>query len=486
MERDNRIIFEKSQKGRFAYSQIKPLSIGTENIKIDPSLLRKDEPLLPELSELEVVRHFTRLSQKNYCVDTQFYPLGSCTMKYNPRGVQQLAMLEAFKNHHPLSLVENSQGLLQCLYELQEYLKIITGMVGVSLAPMAGAHGEFAGCAMIKAYHHDRQDFARTEMLVSDTAHGTNPASATMCGFTVKVVPTTKAGDVDLESLRKLLGPKTAGMMLTNPSTLGIFERTILEVTDLVHQAGGLLYYDGANLNAILGKVRPGDMGFDVMHLNTHKTFATPHGGGGPGAGPIAVSECLKPYLPVPLVGKNDNYFWLSFDDCPKSIGRLSTFGGNIGILLRAYSYIRLLGQQGLTRVAEFATLNANYLRAQLKAVGYQLVFENRVAAHEFIVTLQHEAKTFGISALDVGKRLLDKGFYAPTIYFPLLVPECLLIEPTETESKQTLDAFIVAMKQIYQEIIETPDEVRHAPSRLACKRLDEVYAARKLELVWK
>ncbi|MGE3319715.1 MAG: aminomethyl-transferring glycine dehydrogenase subunit GcvPB [Candidatus Berkiella sp.] len=477
-------IFEKSQHGRQASSQLPPKASNKADLSL--TYLRKKPMLLPELSELEVVRHFTGLSRKNYCIDTQFYPLGSCTMKYNPRGVQHAAMLPGFARHHPLALTKSSQGFMHCLYELQQYLKAITGMAGVSLTPMAGAQGEWAGVAMIRAYHRDRNDHARTEMLIPDTAHGTNPASAAMCGFTVKEVPTNHEGDIDINALQQLLGPQTAGIMLTNPSTLGVFERSIVTVAKLVHEAGGLLYYDGANLNAILGKVRPGDMGFDVMHMNLHKTFATPHGGGGPGSGPVAVSQRLLPYLPMPTVASTqEGYVWLTEKECPKTVGRLSAFMGNAGILLRAYAYIRLLGKEGLCRVAEYATLNANYLMVELQKLGYSVAFKRR-ATHEFIITLAKEAKQYEISAMDVAKRILDAGFYAPTTYFPLLIPECFLIEPTETESKQTLDAFIVAMQQIWQEMQTESDKIRSAPSRLACKRLDEVKAARELNLVYK
>ncbi|MBS0290411.1 MAG: aminomethyl-transferring glycine dehydrogenase subunit GcvPB [Proteobacteria bacterium] len=481
---ENNIIFEKSQPNRFAFAQVPQAA----NITLDNNLLRQDTPILPGLSELEVVRHFTRLSQQNYCIDTHFYPLGSCTMKYNPRGVQRLAMMAPFWNHHPLTLPAFSQGILQCLFELQEYLKSITGMSAVCLSPMAGAQGEFAGCAMIKAYHRDKGDTDRIEMLIPDGAHGTNPATAAMCGFKIKQIPTTAKGDIDLEILNKVVGPKTAGIMLTNPSTLGVFERNIIEVAQIVHRAGGLLYYDGANLNAILGKVRPGDMGFDVMHMNMHKTFATPHGGGGPGSGPLAANERLKDYLPIPMVVKRKQdmeYDWLALADCPKSIGRLSTFMGNVGILLRAYIYIRMLGEQGLKRIADYATLNANYLMKELQRIGFTPAYPGRHATHEFIITLAKEAKYHGITALDLAKALLDYGFYAPTIYFPTLISECLLIEPTETESKQTLDAFIEAMREIYACILNSPEKLLNAPSRLPCKRLDEVKAARELDLVW-
>jgi glycine dehydrogenase subunit 2 len=478
------LIFQQSQSGRCASAQLPRVT----NAKLDipKNLLRKDKPLLPEVSELEVVRHYTRLSQKNFSIDTQFYPLGSCTMKYNPRGVHRLAFLEGFLNHHPLSLDIHSQGILSCVYDLQEILKNVTGMKGVSLTPMAGAQGEFAGVAMIRAYHQARGDSARTEFLVPDAAHGTNPASAVQCGYKVREIPTGVDGNVDIEALRAAVGPQTAGIMLTNPSTLGVFEQKIEEIAKIMHQAGGLLYYDGANLNAILGKVRPGDMGFDVMHINLHKTFATPHGGGGPGGGPVAVSERLVPFLPMPVAAcKGDKYYWLTEDNNPQTIGRLSTFMGNAGILLRAYMYARLLGKQGMLRVAEFATLNANYLLAKLRTAGFTLAYPTRRASHEFIITLKKEAKELHISALDVAKRLLDYNFHAPTMYFPLLVPECLLIEPTETESRQVLDRFADAMISVINEAKTNPELLKQAPQTLPVKRLDEVKAARELDLVY-
>lgn len=480
------LIFELSQTGRTAKSQI-PASVAVTKISSIPEkFLRKTEALLPEVSELQAVRHFTRLSQKNFSIDTHFYPLGSCTMKYNPRGVHRLASLPAFLNQHPLLPEENCQGTLRCLYEFQEILKDVTGMYGVSLTPMAGAQGEFAGVAMIKAYHTSRNDHVRTEFLIPDAAHGTNPASAVMCGYKVREIPTNHEGDLDLAALQAAVGPHTAGIMLTNPSTLGIFERQIEQIAAIIHQAGGLLYYDGANLNAILGKVRPGDMGFDVMHLNLHKTFATPHGGGGPGAGPVAVGERLLPFLPIPTVAfENSHYRWLNLQDRPQSIGRLSTFMGNTGILLRAYIYARLLGRDGLKRVSQFATLNANYLLKRLHAIGYLPAFPQRRASHEFILTLKVLSKQFNVSAMDVGKRLLDFGFHAPTTYFPLLVPECLLIEPTETESKQELDHFITAMEKILAEARENPSILHNAPHHLPIQRLDDVKAVRELDLTW-
>ncbi len=478
------LIFEKSAPNRAAHMQSPRIS-STETA-IPDQLLRQSTAQLPEVSEMQVVRHYTQLSQHNFSIDTHMYPLGSCTMKYNPRGVHKLASLSDWLRRHPLAPFTESQGFLQCLYELQDILKDVTGMSGISLAPMAGAQGEFAGVSMIRAYHQARGDHARCEILVPDAAHGTNPASAVMCGYTVREIPTDKDGDVDLVALEAALGPQTAGIMLTNPSTLGVFERQIAVIANKVHAAGGLLYYDGANLNAILGKVRPGDMGFDVMHLNLHKTFATPHGGGGPGSGPVACNDKLKPYLPIPIVDKQDNqYCLLNQHNCPDSIGRLSAFMGNASILLRAYIYCRILGREGMVRVAEFATLNANYLMTRLQQAGFELAYPKRRASHEFIITLKNWVKAYGISAMDVAKRLLDYGCHAPTTYFPLLVPECLLIEPTETESKQDIDQFVAAMLAIQQEAKTNPDIILKAPHTCPVRRLDDVKAARQLDLVW-
>ena len=450
-------------------------------------LLRREAPLLPEVSELDAVRHYTRLSQQNFSIDTQFYPLGSCTMKYNPRACNSLAMLAPFLARHPLAPAETGQGFLACLHELQETLEDVTGMAGVSLAPMAGAQGEFAGVAMIRAWHAARGDHARTEIIVPDAAHGTNPATATMCGFAVREIPTDRDGNVNVDRLRAAVGPQTAGMMLTNPSTLGVFEQRILDIRDVVHGAGGLLYYDGANLNAILGKVKPGAMGFDVIHMNLHKTFSTPHGGGGPGAGPVGVASHLLPFLPIPMVARAaEGFRWLEERDCPQSIGRLSAYAGNAGVLLRAYVYARMLGREGMARVAEYATLNANYLMAQLRAAGFEVAFPSRRASHEFIVTLRALKEQTGITAMDFAKRLLDKGFHAPTTYFPQLVPECLLIEPTETESKETLDAFVAAMREVLEEAHADAAILRSAPHSTPVRRLDDVKAARDLDLAWK
>ncbi len=482
------LIFEKSRPGRRAFAQA-PAEAAEAGI---PKAFLRDEPaLLPEVSELQVVRHFTRLSQENFSIDTQFYPLGSCTMKYNPRACNALAMLPGFIHRHPLGPASYGQGFLECMYELQEMLKAVSGMQGVSLTPMAGAQGEFAGVAMIRAYHVAQGDHARDQIIVPDAAHGTNPATATMCGCIVREVPTDKEGDIDIEALKKALGPNTAGIMLTNPSTLGVFERRIMEIQELVHDAGGLLYYDGANLNAILGKVRPGDMGFDVIHLNLHKTFSTPHGGGGPGSGAVGVGERLLPFLPVPVVGKTEDhgevfFDWLTEDDLPQTIGRLSAFMGNAGVLLRAYVYMRMIGRDGMKRVAEFATLNANYMQARLKDAGFELAYPQRRASHEFIITLKKESRSFDLTAMDVAKVLLDHGFHAPTTYFPLLVPECLLIEPTETESKETLDRFIDAMIAIAEDAKKDGARHKEAPYTMPVRRLDDVKAARNLDLAYK
>jgi len=492
------LIFKYSRPGRGATGQYPPMQPAV----VPDALRRRQRPVLPEVSELQAVRHFTRLSQLNFSIDTHFYPLGSCTMKYNPRACNQLAMLPALLGRHPLAPESLSQGFLACMYELQEMLKNVTGMKGVSLTPMAGAQGEFAGVAMIRAYHRARGDLARDEIIVPDAAHGTNPATATMCGCKVIEVRTLDNGDIDLDALKRVVGPKTAGIMLTNPSTVGVFERHILEVARLVHEAGGLLYYDGANLNAILGKVRPGDMGFDVIHMNLHKTFSTPHGGGGPGSGAVGVGQRLLPFMPVPLVGREGlpaeaggqgraagggyRYRWLDERDIPQTIGRLSAFMGNAGVLLRAYVYMRMLGHSGMHRVAEYATLNANYLSARLKRAGFELAYPQRRASHEFIITLKRQAKDLGVNAMDFAKRLLDYGFHAPTTYFPLLVPECLLIEPTETESKQELDAFVDALIAIQQEAQQDAAKVKGAPYTLPVRRLDDVRAAKQLDLSYR
>ncbi len=494
-----RVIFELSAPGRQARAQTTMLDPdvylpdGENSVWKDlpEGLLRKTLPGLPEVSELQVVRHYTGLSVKNFSIDKQFYPLGSCTMKYNPRGAQHAALLPGFRDRHPMLPGEVNQGLLTCFYDLQEILKDITGMKGVSLSPMAGAQGEFAGVAMIRAYHESRSD-PRTEILVPSAAHGTNPATAVMCGYTVREVPLDAQGDIDLVALKAAVGPQTAGLMMTNPSTCGVFEKEIKQIAACVHEAGGLLYYDGANLNAILGKVKPGDMGFDVLHMNLHKTFATPHGGGGPGAGPVGVGEKLLPFLPTPIVGRvgdgieEIHYRWLGREDIPLSIGRLSAFMGNAGILLRALAYALMLGRDGVHRVGEFATLNANYMASRLQKAGFELSFKNRRASHEFVLSLSKQARELGVNAMDFAKRLLDYGVHAPTTYFPLLIPECFLIEPTETESREEIDYFVDALIAIQKEAETDPELVKTAPHTLPVRRLDDVKAARELDLTWK
>jgi glycine dehydrogenase subunit 2 len=481
-----KLIFQYSKPGRGARAQWPAAAAGAP--AVPAALRRAQRPLLPEVSELDVVRHYTRLSQLNFSIDTHFYPLGSCTMKYNPKACNAAALLPEFAGRHPLSSVTRGQGFLACMYELQEMLKAVTGMRAVALSPLAGAHGEFAGVAMIRAYHRARGDLERNEIIVPQAAHGTNPATASMCGCIAREVAVGPDGDVDLAGLRAAVGPKTAGIMLTNPSTLGVFERRIEEVARIVHDGGGLLYYDGANLNAILGKVRPGDMAFDAIHMNLHKTFSTPHGGGGPGAGAVGVSARLQPFLPLPIVAREDGaqYRWLIERDLPQSIGRLASFAGNAGVLLRAYVYMRMLGREGMQRVGEYATLNANYLAARLTQLGFDAAYPQRRASHEFILTLKRQAQEYGVTAMDVAKRLLDLGFHAPTTYFPLLISECLLIEPTETESKETLDAFVAAMAQILREAREEPEQLQRAPHTLPVRRLDDVRAARELDLTYK
>ena len=484
----SQLIFEHSVAGRTNGTQM--VDDVTTAPEIPENMLRKAPPMLPEVSEMDAIRHYTRLSQRNFSIDTHFYPLGSCTMKHNPRACNTLALLPGFLGRHPLAPERFGQGVLACLWDLQEILKDVTGMTAVSLSPMAGAQGEFAGVAMIRAYHDANKDTERNEIICPDAAHGTNPATATMCGYKVREIPTNEDGDIDVDALKEAVGPQTAGIMLTNPSTLGVFDRRIKEIAKIVHDAGGLLYYDGANLNAILGKVKPGEMGFDVIHMNLHKTFSTPHGGGGPGAGPVGVSERLKPFMPIPIVGKDtttskdkDVYRWLTEADLPQSIGRLSAHMGNTGVLLRAYVYALLLGREGMIRAAEYATLNGNYLMTILTKAGFDMALPSRRATHEFILTLKRQARDQGVTAMDFAKRLLDYGFHAPTTYFPLIVPECLLIEPTETESKETLDAFTEAMISIQKEADKNPELLKDAPYTLPVRRLDDVKAARELNL---
>ncbi|AUW93509.1 MAG: aminomethyl-transferring glycine dehydrogenase subunit GcvPB [Sulfobacillus thermotolerans] len=469
------VIFEKSvphRRGvRLPESDVPPVKIDEV---VGENFVRTSPLHLPEVSELDVVRHYTHLSTLNYGVDTGFYPLGSCTMKYNPKVNEAVAALPGFADIHPLQPESTVQGMLYLMKALEEALAEISGMDAVTLQPAAGAHGELTGILIIRAYL-EAQGQHRTTVIVPDSAHGTNPATAAMAGFHVKIVPSNARGGVDVQKLRQMVNEETAGLMLTNPNTLGLFEEDILEIADIVHAAGGLLYYDGANANAIMGKVRPGDMGFDVVHLNLHKTFSTPHGGGGPGAGPVGVKAQLEPFLPVPrIVGQEGHYRWNY--DRPQSIGKVRSFYGNPGVLVRAYAYLRSHGSSGLKAVSETAVLNANYLLHLLKD-AYQTPY-NRTVKHEFVLTLKNQKKR-GARALDVAKRLIDYGVYPPTVYFPLVIEEAMMVEPTETESKETLDSFAQSMLQINQEIDSAPELLHEAPHHTVVGRLDETLAAR-------
>lgn len=477
MKPEKALVFELSKPGRTAYSLPEcNVPEADPGDGIPAGLLRSAPAALPELSEVDVIRHFTELSRRNFGVDNGFYPLGSCTMKYNPKLNEDAARLPGFARIHPYQPESSVQGALELLYTLQQDLAALTGMDAVTLQPAAGAHGEWTGLMLIRAYQESRGE-RRTKVLVPDSSHGTNPASATAAGFETLTIPSDAGGMVDLAALRAAVGPDTAALMLTNPSTLGLFERHIAEIAEIVHEAGGLLYYDGANSNAIMGITRPGDMGFDVVHLNLHKTMSTPHGGGGPGAGPVGVKEKLIPYLPKPVVGRRDDgaYYWDW--DRPDSIGRVKSYYGNFGILVRAYAYIRSYGPEGLKRVSECAVLNANYMRKRLEP--YFHVPYPGVCKHEFVLSGKN-LKPYGVRTLDVAKRLLDFGYHPPTIYFPLNVEECIMIEPTETESKETLDGFIDTMIQIVEEAAHDPELVKNAPYDTVVKRLDETTAARK------
>jgi glycine dehydrogenase subunit 2 len=443
--------------------------------------LRAKPALLPELNEPEVVRHFTRLSQQNFSIDTHFYPLGSCTMKYNPRLCEDAARLEGFASLHPLEDADDTQGILALMAALEDWLGAICGMGAFTLNPAAGAHGEFCGMSIIQAYHVHREGQPRPVVLVPESAHGTNPASAVLSGMTVRPIRTLADGTTDLDDLAVHLDAQVAGMMLTNPNTVGVFETRIVEIAEKVHSVGGLMYYDGANLNAITGLARPGDMGFDVVHVNLHKTFSTPHGGGGPGSGPVGVKAHLEPFLPVPrLIRSADGRLSLT-EDRPLSIGRLSAFQGNVGVAIRAYAYILLHGLEGLKRNSQLAVLNANYLRARLRD-HFQATFP-QYCMHEFVISLSEIAAATGVKAGDFAKRLLDYGFHAPTVYFPQIVPECMLIEPTETECCATLDAFAEAMISIKGEAQADPEKVKGAPWTTPVVRLDEYRAATQLDM---
>ncbi len=479
------LIFELSKPGRKGYSLPKNELSDYSIAQLPENLLRQEDPALPEVDELTVVRHYTNMSNNNFGVDTGFYPLGSCTMKYNPKINEEMAAHPQFTALHPLQNVETVQGALSAYYQLQRSLSEIAGMAEFTLNPFAGAHGELTGLMVIRRYHESRGDAKRTKIIVPDSAHGTNPASAAVCGLDVVEVKSKPDGRVDVEDLRPLLDDTIAGMMMTNPNTLGLFENNIAEIAKLVHDCGGLMYYDGANLNPMLGKCRPGDIGFDVMHINLHKTFSTPHGGGGPGSGPIGVREGLEQFLPNPRVTcefDEDGMVDYKIEMGEESLGCISGFLGNFGVMMRALAYIVTLGSDNLKWVGPLATLNANYIKESLKDC-YELPIEG-VCKHEFVFDGLKDKST-GVTTLDVAKRLLDYGYHAPTIYFPLLFHQALMIEPTESESKETLDGFIAVMRKIAQEAAENPELVKTAPHSTPVHRLDDTKAALKQIVTW-
>jgi glycine dehydrogenase subunit 2 len=490
---DEPLIIERSYRGRIAHLSPRPTDDEVNALKFDPMEiipegLRRTSLLgLPEISEPEVIRHFTRLSQEVYSPDLGIYPLGSCTMKYNPKICDAVVQSHKIEKMHPEQPEATVQGVLAVLYRLERMLCEITGMSRVSLQPAAGAQGEFLGTLIVRAYHQaNGESNVRTEMLVPDSSHGTNPASAAMAGFHVVVVPSDSRGMVDLNALRAAVGPKTAGLMITNPNTLGIFEEEIVDIAETVHKAGGLLYYDGANFNPILGKVRPGDMGFDIAHLNLHKTFATPHGGGGPGSGPVGVTKSLERFLPVPLIGYDGNKFFLDYG-APNTVGKIRGFHGNVGVLVRAYAYILSLGREGLESVGETAVLNTNYVLSRMMRDGsFELPFEGR-RKHEFVLSATKLREATGVRALDVAKRLLDKGVHPPTIYFPLVVDEAMMMEIPETESLYDLDAYVDALVEVAKEAMSTPMVLKEAPHSASVGRIDDVKAShpKTLKLRW-
>lgn len=471
------LVFERSVAGRIGFSlpESDVPEIDLSSV-VDAAYIRNEPADLPELSELDIMRHYTNLSNHNFGVDSGFYPLGSCTMKYNPKINEKVARFPGFAHIHPHQPEETVQGAMELMFDLQTSLKEITGMDEVTLQPAAGAHGEWTGLMLIRAFHEANEDTKRTKVIIPDSAHGTNPASATVAGFEVVTVKSNEKGLVDVEDLKQVVGEDTAALMLTNPNTLGLFETDIVEIAKIVHEAGGKLYYDGANLNAIMAKVRPGDMGFDVVHLNLHKTFTGPHGGGGPGSGPIGVKKDLLPFLPTPVLKQTDAGYTFDYN-YPQSIGRVKPFYGNFGINVRAYTYIRSMGPDGLKKVTEYAVLNANYMMRRLEE-AYDLPF-NQICKHEFVLSGNRQ-KELGVRTVDIAKRLLDHNFHPPTVYFPLIVGEAIMIEPTETESKETLDRFIETMLKIAKEAEENPEIVQDAPYDTYVKRLDETRAARK------
>lgn len=477
MHKENQpLVFELSTEGRVGYSLTDLDVPELELSSILPSeFIREEEAELPELSELDIMRHYTALSRRNHGVDSGFYPLGSCTMKYNPKINESVARFSGFANIHPLQDEKTVQGALELMYDLQQHLIEITGMDEVTLQPAAGAHGEWTALMMIRAFHEANGEFNRTKVIVPDSAHGTNPASASVAGFEIVTVKSDQNGLVDLEDLRSVVGSDTAALMLTNPNTLGLFEENILEIAEIIHGVGGKVYYDGANLNAVMSKARPGDMGFDCVHLNLHKTFTGPHGGGGPGSGPVGVKKDMIPFLPKPVLVKTEQGYHFDYNR-PQSIGRVKPYYGNFGINVRAYTYIRSMGPDGLKAVTENAVINANYMMRRLQPY-YELPYD-RHCKHEFVLSGSRQKK-LGVRTLDIAKRLLDFGYHPPTTYFPLNVEEGLMIEPTETESKETLDAFCDAMIQIAKEAEETPEIVQEAPHTTVISRLDETRAAR-------
>jgi glycine cleavage system P protein (glycine dehydrogenase) subunit 2 len=467
-----KLIYEKSVPGRTGYSLPR---YDLPRVEAPEELRRAEPPRLPELAEPEVLRHFTALSTRNFGIDTGFYPLGSCTMKYNPRVNERAVMLPGFRDLHPLQEEDGAQGALELMWRLQEILAEVTGLDAVSLQPAAGSQGELTGLLLMRAYFADRGESHRRKIVIPDTAHGTNPASVTMAGYELVGVKTDPRGNIDVDDLRAKVDGETAGLMLTNPSTLGLFDEHIEEIARIFHGAGALMYYDGANLNAVCGISRPGDMGFDIVHINLHKTFSQPHGGGGPGGGPIAVRDILEPFLPVPAVVKRGDAFALDHDR-PKSIGKVRGFTGPFGVFVRSYAYIRSWGP-ALKEMSEVAVLNANYMLARLRD-AYELPYD-RLCMHEFVLSARNLKRDHGVTALDVAKRLMDYRFHPPTVYFPLVVPEALMIEPTETEAKETLDEFVDAMLAIAREAAEEPQTLKDAPTTRPVRRLDEVKAAK-------
>ncbi|HOB16577.1 MAG TPA: aminomethyl-transferring glycine dehydrogenase subunit GcvPB [Defluviitoga sp.] len=474
-----KLIFEKSSKGRKAY-KLPKLDVIESNLDIPEHLIRKEGPNLPEVYETELVRHYNELASLNYSVDRGFYPLGSCTMKYNPIMNEEVASLQGFRMLHPYQEEETVQGALELMFELQNFLVEITGMDYITLQPAAGAHGELTGMLIIRKYLNDNDFTFKNEVIVPDSAHGTNPASAAMAGFKVIEVKSNSEGRVDLEDFKKLVNENTAAIMLTNPNTLGIFEKDIIEISEIAHKNNALLYYDGANLNAIMGKSRPGDNGFDVVHLNLHKTFSTPHGMGGPGSGPIAVKSYLKDYLPKPVVSKRENGVYYMDYNIPKSIGKVRSFYGNFLVLVKAYAYILTMGKEGLKKASELATLNANYLKEKLSEF-FEIAYPG-VCKHEFVLR-GTMLKNYGVNTLDFVKRLLDYGIHPPTVYFPLIVDEAMMIEPTETESKETLDYVTTVYKKVLDEAKNSPEILKDAPHNTPVRRLDEVKANKELKV---